>query len=127
MHSSNRIVILIAGVALLAAILMLWPAEQPATAQYVEGDMRQLLTDLWNRVMENQDSETLSSFVFTISFDTSIPGLGNSVTFGQDLANLALREAGENYFCVGRRFSRTTNVDCVPYTNVTKISYAERG
>lgn len=126
MNSTNRIVGLMVGLALIVAVLMLGAGQQDASAQYVESDLRQMLTDLWNQVLENQSSDTLSNFVFTISFEYSIAGLGNSVTFGQDLRNLQLREAGSNYFCIGRRFSRTTNVDCIPYTNITKVSYSER-
>lgn len=127
MHSTNRIVVAIVGIALLAAILLLASDQQPVTAQFVEGEnMQQLLLNLWDQVMDNQSNDRISSFVFTVSFNTSIAGLGNSVTFGQDLANLTLREAGADYICVSRRFSRTTNVDCIPFTNITKISYSER-
>lgn len=126
MNSTNKVVALLVGLALMVAIVMIGGGGQNASAQYVESDLRQMLTDLWTRVLDNQSSETLSNFVFTISFESSIAGLGNSVTFGQDLTNLQLREAGENYFCIARRFSRTTNVDCIPYTNITKVSYSER-
>lgn len=127
MHSTNKIVVAIVGIALLAAVLLLATDQQPVTAQYVEGEnMQQLLGNLWDQVMDNQSNDRVSNFVFTVSFTTSISGLGNSVTFGQDLANLSLREAGEDYICISRRFSRTTNVDCIPFTNITKISYSER-
>ncbi|MBN2470726.1 MAG: hypothetical protein JXN59_08390 [Anaerolineae bacterium] len=127
MHSTNRVVVIFVGLALLVAAVLLVTDQQPATAQYVEGEnMQQLLINLWDQVMDNQSNDRISNFVFTVSFTTSISGLGNSVTFGQDLANLSLREAGEDYICVSRRFSRTTNVDCIPFTNITKISYSER-
>ncbi len=127
MHSTNKIVVAIAGIALLVAVILLATEQQPVTAQYVEGEnMQQLLSNLWDQVMDNQSNDRVSNFVFTVSFTTSISGLGNSVTFGQDLANLSLREAGEDYICISRRFSRTTNVDCIPFTNITKISYSER-
>ncbi len=127
MRSINKVLVVLIGVGMLVAGLLLVTDQQPAAAQYVEGEnMQHLLINLWDQVMDNQSNDRVSSFVFTVSFTTSISGLGNSVTFGQDLANLSLREAGADYICVSRRFSRTTNVDCIPFTNITKISYSER-
>ncbi|GAB4569519.1 MAG: hypothetical protein Kow0077_02170 [Anaerolineae bacterium] len=126
MRNINRSIIILVGAALLLGAVVLLPASQPATAQYSEGDLRQLLTTLWERVLTEQANESYSNFVFSVSFDSSIAGLGNSVTFGQGLENLQLREVGTNYMCIARKFSRTTNVDCIPYTNIIKISYTER-
>jgi len=116
--------VLIVGAAL--ALIALGLPLSPAAAQATPGSIAELLNGLWERVMQEQTSAMTSNFVFTVAFDTSISGLGNSVTFGQGLDSLQLQEAGEDYFCVARRFSRTTNVDCVPYTNVVKVSYSER-
>jgi len=124
-----RPIVILVGVLIVGAALALiapgLPAS-PAAAQATPGGIAELLNDLWERVMQEQTSATTSNFVFTVAFDTSISGLGNSITFGQGLDSLQLQEAGEDYFCVARRFSRTTNVDCVPYTNVVKVSYSER-
>jgi len=124
-----RAIVILVGVLIVGAALALiapgLPAS-PAAAQATPGGIAELLNDLWERVMQEQTSATTSNFVFTVAFDTSISGLGNSITFGQGLDSLQLQEAGEDYFCVARRFSRTTNVDCVPYTNVVKVSYSER-
>lgn len=124
-----RPIVILVGVLIVGAALALiapgLPAS-PAAAQATPGGIAELLNGLWERVMQEQTSATTSNFVFTVAFDTSISGLGNSITFGQGLDSLQLQEAGEDYFCVARRFSRTTNVDCVPYTNVVKVSYSER-
>jgi hypothetical protein len=128
MLASNRIPLVLAVILLTLGVGLAIPSitATEVTAQVEERDMGDLLTNLWDRVLENQSNENTSEFVFTIAFNQSIPGLGSSVTFGQGLETLRLQEAGENYFCVARLFSRTTNTDCMPYTNVTKVSYSER-
>ncbi len=127
MNRASRVVVSIFGVAVLLAIVALSAGEPaPATAQLAGSDMRQLLNDLWDRTLSDLSGETISNFTFTVTFKTSISGLGNSVTFGQNLNSLELREAGADYFCTARKFSRNTNVDCIPFENVSTISFTER-
>lgn len=124
----RTIMILVGLLLLTAALAVIAPSllASRAVAQPAPGGIAELMEQLWERVLQEQTNNTSSSFVFTVAFNTSISGLGNSVTFGQGLDTLRLQEAGEDYFCVARRFSRTTNVDCIPYTNVVKVSYSER-
>jgi hypothetical protein len=127
MNRVNKAVLGIIGLVLLLAVLALWSGEaRPVTAQLAGSDMRQLLSDLWERTQSELSTATTSNFVFAITFKTSISGLGNSITFGQNLGTLELQEAGTDYFCVARKFSRNTNVDCVPYENVSTIAYTVR-
>lgn len=124
-----RTIVIFVGLLLLAAALVVIVPGLPASraaAQPAPSGIAELMGQLWERVLQEQTTSTTSGFVFTVAFNTSISGLGNSVTFGQGLDTLRLQEAGEDYFCVARRFSRTTNVDCIPYTNVVKLSYSER-
>ncbi len=124
-----RILMILVAILCLGAALVVISVGTPASraaAQPAPGGIAELMAQLWERVLQEQTNTTTSNFVFTVAFQSSISGLGNSVTFGQGLDTLRLQEAGEDYFCVARRFSRTTNVDCIPYTNVVKVSFSER-
>ena len=102
-----------------------FPAQAAPQAQTVQEGMASLLDELWNRVLTEQSSATTSDFTFSITFNTSISGTGNSVTFGQGLNNLQISRIGADHFCISRAFSRTLNVDCIPFSNISRIAYQE--
>ena len=88
--------------------------------------MAALLDELWNRTLAEQTNATTSSFMFTVAFADSISGgIGDRLTFGQGLNNQQLSRIGADYFCVSRTFSRTVNVDCIPFNMVSHITYQE--
>jgi hypothetical protein len=116
------------GVLLLAAIgvaLFAAAAQSPAQAQPAQDDLAALLDELWNRVLTEQTSATTSDFTFTISFHQSISGTGNSVTFGQGLNSLRLDRVGADFFCLSRAFSRNLNIECIPFSNISRVSYQQ--
>ncbi len=119
---------LLPGVVIVALTLLLltlnWgalTAAQEATDQ----TFADLLSELWGRVLAAQTSESSSNFVFTVEFQESISGLGNSVTLGQGLNTLRLERINADHFCISRVFSRSLNVDCIPYANINKVSFRE--
>lgn len=117
----------LAGIAVILVLLLLvldWnalTAAQEATDQ----TFADLLSELWSQVLAAQTSESSSNFVFTVEFQESISGLGNSVTLGQGLNTLRLERINADHFCISRVFSRSLNVDCIPYTNINKVSFRE--
>jgi len=108
------------GIALFAAA-----THTPAQAQSAQDDMAALLDELWNRVLAEQTSSTTSAFNFTVSFNQSVAGTGNSVTFGQGINSLQVSRIGADYFCFTRAFSRNLNVECIAFSNVSRISYQQ--
>lgn len=112
-------------VAAIGVALFVAAAQSPAQAQPAQDDMAALLDELWNRVLAEQTSATTSGFTFTISFNQSISGTGNSVTFGQGVNNLQLSRIGADYFCLSRAFSRTLNFECIAFNNINRISYQQ--
>ena len=123
MHRFSFLVgIMVIGIALLFGLLITQPN---VSAQDSPDTFEHLLNDLWEQVLSEQTGEASSDFTFSIEYKESISGLGNSTTLGQSLNTLNINRIGENYFCLSRAFSRTVNVDCIPFDNILKISYRD--
>lgn len=117
----------LAGIAVVLVLLLLvlnWntlTAAQEATDQ----TFADLLSELWSQVLAAQTSASSSNFVFTVEFQESISGLGNSITLGQGLNTLRIERINADHFCISRVFSRSLNVDCIPYANINKVSFRQ--
>lgn len=107
------------------AVLALVLDTAPATAQLTDDDLSTLLVEMWERTLNEQASQDSSSFVFTITFDKPVTGLGGSITMGQELSRRTIERVGDDYFCIARAFSQSKNVDCATFANVTTISYRD--
>jgi hypothetical protein len=114
------------GLSIIALILITLslPAE-PVTAQADNLDMAGRVSALWNRVLEEQTSANGSTFSFTVTFNDSISGIGNSITLGQSLNTTTIDSIGTDHLCFSRVFSRAANIDCVPFSNISKITYQQ--
>ncbi len=126
MMMSKRSVWLFSTLFVLALLVVFVLTTRPAAvAQNNPDSTGQFLTELWDRVTTQQTGATSSSFVFTINFNQSLSGIGGTVTLGQNLNSLQISRIGQDYFCLSRAFSRTSNIDCVPFANIKSISYQE--
>jgi len=123
---SKRSVWVLSALFVLALVAAFVLTSQPAVEAQINPDSTgQLLVDLWDRVTAEQTSATSSSFNFTINFNQSLSGVGSGVTLGQSLNSLQISRIGQDYFCLSRVFSRTSNIDCIPFANIKSISYQE--
>lgn len=126
MMMSKRSAWLFSTLFVLALLVVFVLTTRPAAvAQNNPDSTGQFLTELWDRVTTQQTGATSSSFVFTINFNQSLSGIGGTVTLGQNLNSLQISRIGQDYFCLSRAFSRTSNIDCVPFANIKSISYQE--
>lgn len=116
---STVVIVILLGVAI-ASI-----SSNRAVAQSDQGNMSDLIAELWDRVLENQTSDQSSSFNFTVSFNQPIPGLGNSINLGAAMQARRVYRIGSDYVCFAQVFSRNVNVECVPHLNISKVSYQE--
>ena len=124
-HIVTGTIVLVVGLLIGSNLLSSPIAAAEPGLQTSSTTLSDLLNSLWTRVIEEQTSDTSSDFSFTISFNNSLSGIGGSVTLGQGLNNLQITEIGADYFCLARVFSRASNIDCVPFSNINKLSYQE--